>query len=105
MLEAAPFSIALALLAEPLRIYRQVIRDAPELSRDEIDSGTLDQAERVLRRLRNTIFHVPRGQIDIFDANTELAHAPISHGDFLNLVAAMTYFWQGTDPDTLFKIE
>ena len=105
MLETAPFSIALALLAEPLRIYRDVIRNTPELSRNEIDSDTLDQAEEALRKLRNTIFHVPRGQTDTFDADTELAHAPISHGDFLNLVAAMTYFWQGTDPDTLFKIE
>ena len=47
----------------------------------------------------------PEAKSDMFDANTELAHAPISHGDFLKLVAGLTYFWQGTDPATLFGIE
>ena len=70
------------------------------------DTGArLDQAEEALRGLRNTIFHVPHGQADMFDADTRLAHAPISHGHYLDLVAGLTYFYQGIDPATLSEFE
>ena len=98
MLEVAPSSIALALLAEPLRIYRELIQKNPELSRGEIDRDTLDEAERVFRELRRTIFHVPHGELDLFEANEQLAHAAVSHGDYLHIVAGLTYFFQGIDP-------
>ncbi len=100
MVEATQCGIALALLAEPLRIYRDLIRDTPELGREEIDSDTLDEAERVLRGFRSTIFHVPQGQADMFVANAELADAPINQGKYLDLVAGLTRFFQGTDPET-----
>ena len=101
MLEVTPYRTALALLAEPLRIYQESIKGKPELNRDEIDNSTLAETVRVFGELRNTIFHVPRGQADLFEADTQLALAPISHGQYLDVVAGLTHFLQGTDPATV----
>ena len=97
MVEAAPFRVALGLLAEPLRVYRQLTRQQPELVRQEIDGDKLDETLRVFGGLRNTVFHVPDGQAEFFEADRAMAHAPISHGDYLNMVAGLVQFFQGTE--------
>ena len=97
MVEAAPFRVALGLLVEPLRVYRQLTRQQPELVRQEIDGDKLNEALRVFGGVRNTVFHVPDGQADFFEADRAMAHAPISHGDYLNMVAGLVQFFQGTE--------
>ena len=44
MLESTPFRVALALLAEPLRVYRQLTRQQPELMRQAINNDSLDES-------------------------------------------------------------
>ena len=97
MLESAPYRVALALLAEPLRVYRQLTRQQPELMRPEIDNDNLDETLKVFGGLRNTIFHVSHGQADFFEADRVMAHASTSHGDYLNIVAGLMQFFQGFD--------
>ena len=95
MVEAAPFRIALGLLTEPLRIYDQVIQQHPELMRREIDNDTLDETLNVFRALRNSIFHVPDGQADVFEADRLVADASTSHGDYLDVAGGLVQFFQG----------
>ena len=97
MLESAPYRVALALLAAPLRIYRQLTRQQPELMRQEIDNDNLDETLKVFAGLRNTIFHVPYGQTDFFKADQVMAHTSTSHGDYLNIVAGLVQCFQGFD--------
>ena len=97
MLEVAPFSIALALLTEPLRIYHQSTQQRPEFLRREIDNDALDKTLRVFSGLRNTVFHVPHGQTNVFSANEVMAHASTSHGDYLDIVAGLVQFFQAFD--------
>ena len=97
LVEAAPLSIALALLTEPLRIYHQVIRDHPELMRPEINNDTLDETLNVFGLLRNSIFHVPDWQMDVFEANELMAHARTWHGDYMNIAGGLVQFFQGRD--------
>ena len=97
ILESTPYRVALALLAEPLRVYRQLTRQRPELMRQAIDNDNLDETLKVFAGLRNTIFHVPYGQEDFFEADTVMAHASTSHGDYLTIVAELVQFFQGFD--------
>ena len=97
LVEVAPLSIALGLLTEPLRIYHQVIRGHPELMRAEIKNDTLDETLKVFGLLRNSIFHVPDWQTDVFGANELMAHAQTWHGDYMNVAGGLVQFFQGRD--------
>ena len=57
----SPGMVALALLADPLRVYRNVVSASPGLSVAELDRVATGDHVAKLSAWRNTIFHVPRG--------------------------------------------
>ena len=59
----SPSIVALALLADPLRVYRSVIVAKPELSIVELCSLATDDNLAKLFAWRNTVFHVPDKRI------------------------------------------
>ena len=54
----SPFIVSLALLSEPLRLYKQAASGRPELKREEIERYIVGEALTVFSRFRNIVFHV-----------------------------------------------
>ena len=69
----APDRVALALLAEPLRIYRQAAIAVPELSHASLDRFVANESvHRALVEYRNMMFHVPQKRVDLYRVETDL---------------------------------
>ena len=55
----SPGVVALALLADPLRVYRSVISKHPELNVTELHQAATDEWVTKFSEWRNIVFHVP----------------------------------------------
>ena len=66
--ELSPYLVAIALLPELLRLYRQVVDSRPDLARGEIDGVLSEDAFMALSRFRNVVFHVARNPSDFDQA-------------------------------------
>ena len=99
MVKASPFTVALALLAEPLRIHN---REGPSMHNSgcaEIDALSSEASLGVLSRLRNTVFHVPHEGADLFRASEDLFRSSLSHSEYLKIVDGLLGFFIGYRPD------
>ena len=68
----SPFVVSLALLVEPLRLYREATIDRPELKQKRIEQQLEGDFYQILSRFRNTIFHVPDERTDYHKASLTL---------------------------------
>ena len=99
MVKAAPFTVALALLAEPLRIHNNDGPGRHNSGCDEIDTLSSQASLVVLSRLRNTVFHVPHEGADLFRASEDLWRSSLSHREYLKIVDGLLGFFIGYQPD------
>ena len=99
LVKAAPFTVALALLAEPLRIHNGVGPHKHDSGCDELDALSSDESLGVLSRLRNTVFHVPHEGADLFKASEDLWRSSLSHAEYLRIVDGLLGFFIGYRPD------
>ena len=60
----SPFVVSLALLVEPLRLYREATVNRPELRQQIIEQQIEGDLYNTLSLFRNTIFHVPDQRTD-----------------------------------------
>ena len=89
----SPGIVALALLAEPLRLYKQVTLDKPELSREEVDRRIQGDALETFARLRNIVFHVPDERTDMLEAESDFFDKASSLMDYRELIGSLLSFY------------
>ena len=89
----SPGIVALALLAEPLRLYKQVTLDKPELSREEVDRRIQGDALETFARLRNVVFHVPDERTDMLQAESDVFDKASSLVDYRELIGSLLSFY------------
>ena len=99
MVKVSPYTVALALLAEPLRIHNADGPRSHDSGCDELDALSSDASLRTLSRLRNTVFHVPHQGADLFGASEDLWHSSLSHGEYIKIVDGLLGFFIGYQPD------
>ena len=99
MVKVAPSTVAIALLAEPLRIHNGTGPGGHNSGCDAIDTPSSEASLGVLSRLRNTVFHVPHEGADLFRASEDLWHSSLSHGEYLKIVDGLLGFFIGYQPD------
>ena len=99
MVKASPLTVALALLAEPLRIHNGEGPRGHNSGCEGIDDPSSEASLGVLARLRNTVFHVPHEGADLFKASEDLWHSSLSHGEYLKIVDGLLGFFIGYRPD------
>ena len=69
----APDRVAVALLAEPLRVYLQAVSTGPVLLNEYLDRFVANESVyRALREYRNVMFHVPQKRVNLYRVETEL---------------------------------
>ena len=98
-MKVSPFTVALALLAEPLRIHNGEGPRRHNSGCDELDALSSEASLGVLSRLRNTVFHVPHEGADLFKASEDLWRSSLSHGEYLKIVDGLLGFFIGYRPD------
>ena len=91
--------MAIALLAEPLRIHNGTGPRGHNSGCDAIDTPSSEASLRVLSRLRNTVFHVPHEGADLFRASEDLWHSSLSHVEYLKIVDGLLGYFIGYRPD------
>ena len=99
MVKGSLFTVALALLAEPLRIHNGEGPRRHNSGCDELDALSSEASLGVLSRLRNTVFHVPHEGADLFKASEDLWRSSLSHGEYLKIVDGLLGFFIGYRPD------
>ena len=86
--------VSLALLAEPLRLYKQATSDRPDLRREEIERRIQGDALDTFARLRNVVFHVPDERTDLSKAETDFFDKASSLGDdYPEVIASLLSFY------------
>ncbi len=64
--QQALLGVTLALLHEPLRLYKQAMKKAPSLRIPALDAFIESEPDfAALKSLRKSVFHVPRGNVDL----------------------------------------
>ena len=99
VVKVSPTTVALALLAEPLRIHNGEGPRRHNSGCDELDALSSEASLGVLSRLRNAVFHVPHEGADLFKASEDLWHSSLSHGEYLKIVNGLLGFFIGYRPD------
>ena len=93
-LRMAPHMIALALIAEPLRLYQQATLDRQDLKREVIEERISGDALATFLRMRNVVFHVPDDRTDLY--KTELGFfdkaSPLGD-DYREVVGSLLSFY------------
>ena len=89
----SPSIVALALLGEPLRLYRQATLYNPKLNREEIDRRIQGDALETFARLRNVVFHVPDERTDMLEAESDLFDKASSLTDYRELIGSLLSFY------------
>ena len=99
MVKAAPTTVAIALLAEPLRIHNGTGPRGHNSGCDAIDTPSSEASRGALLRLRNTVFHVPHEGADLFSASEDLWNSSLSHVEYLKIVDGLLGYFIGYRPD------
>ena len=99
LVKASLLTVAIALLAEPLRIHNADGPRSHNSGCDEIDAPSSQASLRVLLRLRNTVFHVPHEGADLFRASEDLWRSSLPHTEYLKIVDGLLGFFIGYRPD------
>ena len=92
-LRTSPFIVAQALLAEPLRLYKQITSDRPELKREEIEQRVRGEVLATLLRLRNVVFHVPDDRTDLLKAESNFLRKASAMGDYREIFGGLWRFY------------
>ena len=91
---AAPHIISLALLAEPLRLYKQVTSDRHELRREVIEQRISGDALATFLRMRNVVFHVPDDRTDLLKSERDFFDKASSlGGDYREVIGGLLSFY------------
>ena len=93
VLRTSPFIVAQALLAEPLRLYKQITSDRPELKREEIEQRVIGEVLATLLRLRNVVFHVPDDRTDMLKAEKDFHRKASAMGDYREIFGGLWRFY------------
>ena len=89
--------VTLALLHEPLRLYKEASEEAPSLRVPELDSFVhSDSKFGVLEALRKSVFHVPRDHLDADSRNVQFSFLSISTLDLFEPL--MNFYYDCPDP-------
>ena len=99
LVKVAPFTVAIALLAEPLRIHNGTVPTGHNSGCDAIDTPSSEASLGVLSRLRNTVFHVPHEGADLFRTSQDLWRSSLSHTEYVKIVDGLLGFFIGYQPD------
>ena len=89
----SPGIVALVLLAEPLRLYKQATLDNPKLSREGIDRRIQGDALDTFARLRNIVFHVPDERTDMLKTESDFFDKASSLMDYRELIGSLLTFY------------
>ena len=87
------FVVSLALLVEPLRLYREATIDRPELKQPKIEQQISVESYKTLSRFRNTIFHVPDERTDYGKASLALFEENLSPGGYREIILGLQEFY------------
>ena len=95
--QQALLRVTLALLHEPLRLYKEASEEAPSLRVPELDSFVhYDLKFGVLEALRKSVFHVPRDHLDADSRNVQFSFLSISTLDLFEPL--MNFYYDCPDP-------
>ena len=95
--QQALLRVTLALLHEPLRLYKEASEEAPSLRVPELDSFVhSDLKFGVLEALRKSVFHVPRDHLDADSRNVQFSFLSISTLDLFEPL--MNFYYDCPDP-------
>ncbi len=90
----SPGMVSLALLAEPLRLYRQATSVRPELKQEVIEQRINGDALAKFLRMRNVVFHVPDDRTDLFKSEREFFDKASSLGnDYREVIGSLLRFY------------
>ena len=101
-LRLSPHIVSLALLAEPMRLYKQATSDRHDLRCDVIEQRISGDALATLIRMRNVVFHVPDDRTDFF--KTELAvfdKASSLGNDYREVIGSLLSFYLRDRSDSM----
>ena len=77
--EKALLRVTLALLHEPLRLYKEAAQEAPSLRVPELDDFVHSESTfGVMKALRKSVFHVPRDNFDTHSRDEQLGSLSLS---------------------------
>ena len=95
--QQALLRVTLALLHEPLRLYKEASEEVPSLRVPELDSFVhSDSKFGVLEALRKSVFHVPRDHLDADSRNVQFSFLSISILDLFEPL--MNFYYDCPDP-------
>ena len=95
--QQALLRVTLALLYEPLRLYKEVAEPKPLLRVPELDVFAHSESKfATLEKLRNSVFHVPRDSVDLDSRNVQLMSLSNCTLDLFEPL--MTFFHECPDP-------
>ena len=93
-LHMSPHIVSLALLAEPLRLYKQATSDRHELRREVIEQRISGDSLAPFLRMRNVVFHVPDDRTDFFKAELDFFDKASSLGeDYREVIGSLLSFY------------
>ena len=89
--------VTLALLHEPLRLYKEAFGEAPSLRVPELDEFVhCDSKFGVLEALRKSVFHVPRDHLDADSRDVQFGSLSLSTLDLFEPL--MNFYQECPDP-------
>ena len=93
-LHLSPYIVSLALLAEPMRLYKQATSDRHDLRRDVIEQRISGDALATFIRMRNVVFHVPDDRTDFFKNELAFFDKASSLGDdYREVIGSLLSFY------------
>ena len=91
-IKAAPFLVSLALLNEPLRLYKEASAKRSELKDVDLEHRIGKEALNSFSRFRNTVFHVPDNRTDAPRAEDEFYENASALLDYRKLLVGCFVF-------------
>ena len=92
-MRTSPFFVALALLADPLKHYKQVTTSKPELKRGAIDELISDDRLATYNTFRNVAFHVPDDRTSSHKAFRALLEETSFLSSYLRIMNCLLLFY------------
>ena len=99
-IKAAPFLVSLALLYEPLRLYKKASAETSELKDVDLEHRIGKEALNSFSRFRNTVFHVPDNRTDAPRVEDEFYENAPTLFDYREIIGGLLRFFL-SDPRNL----
>ena len=92
-LQLSPHIVSLALLAEPLRLYKRATSERPDLGREVIEQRISGDSLAAFLRMRNVVFHVPDNRTNMLQAELDFFEKGAPLGDYREVIVSLLSFY------------